>query len=194
MTMKSFMFIRLKMQIFFLSNSPEKCAQMLCDKHCVKMPTETAQILATVWWNTNDIRAFHLREKYGLYKPFKNRKHPSILWTQASIANYKWVVQLLVELCKEFEHRYGHTHKCAQFIPLYQNEFGLPPLFEKDWVPMTERYQAITELSYKDPDPTVAYKIYYFFDKRGFAEWKKNRPAPNWWTSLLPQVLEIMNA
>lgn len=180
------------MQIFFLSNNPRRCAQMLCDKHCVKMPTETAQILATVWWNTNSIRASFLSEKYRFYRPVRNRKHPVIRWTQASTANYKWVVQLLIELCAEFENRYGHPHACAKMIPMYQ-EIGLPPIHEQEWIPMTEEYQAIANLDYKHPDPVVAYRAFYFFDKRSFAVWKKNREAPQWWTDLLPQVLEILS-
>ena len=152
------------------------------------MPTETAQILCTVWWNTNEVLAEQYRDDYGLYKPFSNRKHPSILWTQASIANYLWVVDLLEELCKEFEFRYGHKHKCQMFVDLFRNRFGLPPLLKEEWVPMSFEYQAITNHDLRDEDPVVAYMMYYIEEKRSFAQWKKTREAPGWWLELIEEV------
>ena len=35
------------MNIFALSSDPFEAAQMLCDKHCIKMIVETAQLLST---------------------------------------------------------------------------------------------------------------------------------------------------
>ena len=37
------------MNIFVLDESPVTSAQMQCDKHIVKMPLETAQMLCSVW-------------------------------------------------------------------------------------------------------------------------------------------------
>ena len=37
------------MNIFFVDNNPETAARMLCDKHIVKMPLESAQMLSSVW-------------------------------------------------------------------------------------------------------------------------------------------------
>ena len=37
------------MNIFVLDESPIISAQMQCDKHIVKMPLETAQMLCSVW-------------------------------------------------------------------------------------------------------------------------------------------------
>ena len=39
----------LVMNIFVLDKSPIISAQMQCDKHIVKMPLETAQMLCSVW-------------------------------------------------------------------------------------------------------------------------------------------------
>lgn len=38
------------MNIFILDKDPIIAAQMLCDKHVIKMPLETAQLLCSVFW------------------------------------------------------------------------------------------------------------------------------------------------
>ncbi len=40
--------------------------------------------------------------------------HPSAIWARESKANYQWLAYLLVELCKEYTHRYGKVHKCEE--------------------------------------------------------------------------------
>ena len=60
------------MNIFILDESPIISAQMQCDKHIVKMPLETAQMLCSVW------------HRYGQADrvPYKeaHRNHPCTLW------------------------------------------------------------------------------------------------------------------
>lgn len=179
------------MQIFFLSRNPRKAAQFLCDKHVVKMPTETAQILATVLWIYNPMHAWYFHNMYGLYKPFYNRKHPTIMWVGASVANYMWAIDLLEELCKEYTFRYKKTHYCERFVHLHRNVFGIPHLLKTEWVPMTEEYQAIQDKTMKDSNPIIAYMTYYFLEKRSFAKWNKTRPAPGWWNCNIDEVEKI---
>lgn len=176
------------MQIFFLSTDQRLCAQYLCDKHCVKMPTETAQILSTVWWNSNDLKAFDWQQRYGLYKPVRNKSHPVIRWVQQSTANYRWTVELLKQLCIEFEFRYGHKHACERFVPLFETTFGLPPLLSDDWIPMSQNFQALPD-EFKDDDPVLAYWLNYAVEKRRFAVWNKKRQAPTFWQELVAIVV-----
>jgi hypothetical protein len=55
------------MNIFFLDTDPEAAAVMQCDKHIVKMPLETAQMLCAVY------------HRYGEPAPYKltHANHPS---------------------------------------------------------------------------------------------------------------------
>ena len=68
------------MNIFVLDKSPIISAQMQCDKHIVKMPLETAQMLCSVWH----------RYGQGMNVPYKeaHKNHPCTLWAGDSLLNY----------------------------------------------------------------------------------------------------------
>jgi hypothetical protein len=99
------------MNIFATSHSPAICAQELDDKRLVKMTLETTQILST---------AMHLNGLIGPYKT-THKGHPVVKWTAENDSNFKWTVSLLKEMCKEYTFRYGKTHKCQQYISLFNS-------------------------------------------------------------------------
>ena len=94
------------MNIFYLDENPVIASQYHLDKHIVKMPLETAQILCTIHWT---------KGKEAPYKP-THLKHPCTLWVGESIKNYDWVCELGIALCKEYTYRYGKVHKCEEII------------------------------------------------------------------------------
>ena len=99
------------MNIFYLHTNARKAAMMHCDKHCVKMILETAQMLCTAHRVLDgDARG----DKLGLYRSV-HQKHPSTLWVRASMSNYLWAYDLYMFLCQEFLARYGkqHSRECA---------------------------------------------------------------------------------
>ena len=65
------------MNIFVLHDDPVVAAQMMCDKHVVKMILESNQMLSTV------------ARKYGHDAPYRSThaKHPCTLWTGDSLLN-----------------------------------------------------------------------------------------------------------
>lgn len=147
------------MNIFVLDKNPTIAAQLHLDKHVVKMPLETAQMLSTV---------------NGGY-PYKatHKNHPCTIWARQSKANYMWLVNLGVELCKEYTHRYGKVHKCQAVIEQLQS----PPESVPDG-DMTAFAQAMPD-ECKREDAIEAYREYYRQRKAGFATWK-NRDVPRW--------------
>ena len=68
------------MNIFYLDENHETCAQYHCDKHVIKMILETAQLLCCVHWVS------------GVEAPYKKThvNHPSSVWARESLTNYKW--------------------------------------------------------------------------------------------------------
>ena len=78
------------MNIFYLANNVDDCAKYHMDKHVVKMPLETAQLLCTVHWVC------------GGEAPYKKThlNHPSSIWARYSIENYRWLCKLGKALCK----------------------------------------------------------------------------------------------
>ena len=104
------------MNIFVTDPDPVKSAEVLPDKHVVKMPLETCQMLAVVYskwyfaWG-DDL----LPKKDGT--PYNTQKgafrgHPCTVWAAQSIANTAWLIQHGFALLKEYENRYNKIHSC----------------------------------------------------------------------------------
>ena len=104
------------MNIFVTDPSPYVSAQVLPDKHVVKMPLETCQMLAIVAsdkWGHN----FGVLPKVdgSPYKTDKGafRNHPCTIWAQT---NFRWLIDHGLALCAEYTHRYNKTHSCQYTI------------------------------------------------------------------------------
>lgn len=153
------------MNIFFLHMIPSICAIYHLDKHVVKMILETAQLLCS---------AHHLSDS-NFEPPYKltHKNHPCAIWTRTSLDNYKWLVELGKELCKEYTYRYGKIHKCQTVIEQLDN--NLPPIPE---IGFTTPALAMPN-EYKGDDAVESYRAYYLFEKSHILFWKK-RDTPHW--------------
>lgn len=151
------------MNIFVLDRNPKQAAEWHLDKHIVKMPLETAQMLCTVL-NQN-----------GVKTPYKSThvKHPCTIWAGKSMDNFIWLCELGLELCKEYTYRYDKIHKCEAIIKECLTYCSKVPN-----TGLTEFVQAMPE-EIKQKDPVDGYKNYYRISKKEFATWKKRNP-PNW--------------
>jgi hypothetical protein len=153
------------MNIFFLDYDPKKCAQYHNDKHVVKMILETAQLLCGVHWVMGNEAPYKLSHK----------NHPCSIWVRSSLENYLWLCELGLELCIEYEYRYGKKHKTYDVIMwcilnkpnVSDVEFTSPPLAMPDHCKV-------------DNNPTKSYRNYYMIEKSSFCKWK-GRDIPNWY-------------
>ena len=163
------------MNIFFLHLIPSECAKMHVDKHVVKMILESTQLLCC---------AHHIFPNPDYKPPYKltHKNHPSSIWTRQSTANYLWLVELALELCKEYTYRYEKTHKCESYInelkkniPMIESVEFTPPLMA-----MPDLYKEKITDCVKDNIEIVmeSYRQYYFFEKCELFKWKK-RTMPN---------------
>ena len=136
------------------------------------MILETCQLLCSVW-HMVDI-------DHKIYEPcykLTHKNHPCAVWARTSKDNYEWLCQLGIELCKEYTHRYGKTHKCEPY--LYELAQNAPDL---SVLGFTNPALAMPEM-YKDNDPVEAYRTYYFFEKMHIHSWQgkvNSRPVPEW--------------
>jgi hypothetical protein len=149
--------------IFALSYDVDQAAIWHIDKHIVKMPLETAQMLCS---NLN---------KLGETTPYKtaHANHPCTLWAGKTKENFIWLCELGFSLCEEYTFRYLRRHKCQDVIEFcYKNKSLLPS------GSLTPFAQAMPE-EYKDADPIIAYRNYYKGAKINIASWKL-REAPEW--------------
>jgi len=159
---------KLIMNIFYLSNEPKEIAYQLCDKHIVKMPLESAQMLSSAWWS---LPYDKIKHKIGkIYRPV-HMGHPSTIWTYSARENYLWHYKLFEEMLKEYTRRYNKVHKSSELLeelaecPLTEGAFTEPPQCMPD--------------KYKCDDTITAYRNYYIGDKTRFAKYAYG-PTPTW--------------
>ena len=158
------------MNIFVLHRNPVKSAEMMCDKHVVKMILESAQMLSTVHHlNGSDL------DLDTLYKP-THKHHPSTVWASEHEDNYIWLYKHFLALCDQYCLRYHKTHltftklacvlKTLPHFPV--NLPSVPPLA------MPEQYWATGEKYNNTWDECVrSYRDYYYNEKKSFAVYTK---------------------
>jgi hypothetical protein len=102
------------MNIFVTHQFPAESAIVLPDKHIVKMPLECCQMLSIVgskWYHNYG----QLHKKDG--SPYATEKgafrnHPCTKWAAESIDNTYWLIKWGMNLCDEYQLRYGKFHSC----------------------------------------------------------------------------------
>jgi hypothetical protein len=153
------------MNIFVTSLDPVECAQALDDKRLVKMPLESAQMLCTALIN------------HGIDAPYRSthKKHPCTVWTSENRSNFLWHVSLLEAMGKEFEFRYGKTHKSARISPYFLLHSDALPVGELQPFPRCDLFKSHPEVveAYRE---TLRYK--WLNDKRT-PKWTRRDP-PSW--------------
>ena len=88
------------MNIFAVSSNPVTSAQQLIDKHVVKMPTESCQMLHTNMLyfmfvsahqrepSLKELKEFHAKSHYRYLMKPAMLNHPSTIWARETKANY----------------------------------------------------------------------------------------------------------
>ena len=151
------------MNIFVLDNDPDIAAQMMCDKHVVKMIVETAQILCTVV------------ASFGYDTPYRptHKNHPCTAWAGKNRANWGWLIDHGMALCDEYTERYGKIHKSQSVIEwCAMKHIDLPSGSMTPFaICMPTKYIRQTAVE--------SYREYYVGEKSSFAKWKLG--SPSWW-------------
>jgi hypothetical protein len=182
--------------IFYLDNDVQRCAEMHNDKHCIKMILEYCQLLCTAHrcldgveyidktksgrnvkrWKLGDSRDTILYSATHIH-------HPSAVWCRQSKSNYEWLQQLLVALCKEYTFRYGKVHKCER-DGLVAQLARLPDTISS--APFTEPTPAMPDDVKTAGDSIKSYRNYYNLNKTHLASWKgkiNSRNTPEWFNA-----------
>ena len=180
------------MNIFYLNENPELCAQEHNDKHVVKMCIEYAQLMSTahrvldgeLWYgrtvNGRKIARYFLDDgemNEVLYKA-SHIRHPSNIWVRDSVQHYEWLYDMWTSLCGEYKYRYGRVHESFRKLELF---LMLPPrnLKDKGFTQPPPAMKSFPECIVPK-DSIKSYKNYYWTAKRKFSIWTK-RPKPEWW-------------
>ena len=195
------------MNLFWLDEDLDKCAEYHVDKHVNKMQLEAAQILCTnliidhlfgyvprnltseenqeLTKYRKENQPLAMEDRFVPYLPC-HQNHPSTVWCRTSLENFAWTHCYANALGSESHYRYGTTHKSLAVIN------SLPdPKHMKD-IGATEFALAMKIMpdKYKQGTAIESYRNFYMFDKAEFAEWK-NRDIPDWWN---PDLVTKMTA
>ena len=157
------------MNIFFLSIDNKQCVIMHVNKHVVKMILEHTQILCSVHHVCGS-----LDPNFKIPYKLSHKNHPCNIWARESLSNYNYLIDLSIELCKEYTYRYGKVHKSEQYIR--QMQTSLPNIQDKGFTrparAMPEQYKLKKE-NVTFEDVVESYRNYYFYDKKHIFNWKK---------------------
>lgn len=152
------------MNIFVLDYDPEKAAKMQCDKHVVKMPLETAQLLCSVF---EQGEAPYKRTHYN---------HPCAIWTRKSKDNFLWLVEHGIALCDEYTFRYGKVHKSKAVILWCLSNIGKIKFLQKK----RSHFVLCFDEKHRRKNAVESYRQYYRAEKRSIAKWGQRRSQPGW--------------
>ena len=197
------------MNLFYLDEDLDACAEAHVDKHIVKMPLEVAQILCTTTWIDKHLgfipRALYKEESdhlNSLKKEIKHLKleerpltpylpmmynHPCTIWARSSLDNHEWTHCYGNALGEEYRYRYGKQHKAVTVI----NNLPDPTRLER--LGFTEFGLAMPDILKDYANPIQSYRDYYHLDKATFASWT-GRPTPDWWDESLADYEQRITA
>jgi len=174
--------------IFYISEDPFEAAQMMVDKHVVKMILESAQLLSTAHrlldgeeyvgqslsgrkakrWRLPDERDSNIYQATHI-------NHPSAVWCRESSENYYWLFRHFAALMAEYTYRYGKKHKCDG--PLSVSLMQAPLKITKG--KLTKMPSAMDDQYKISDDPLTNYRNYYKIGKSRMHRWTKRQP-PEW--------------
>lgn len=177
------------MNIFYLDNDPVLAAKYHCDKHCVKMILESAQLLSTAHRVLDGVEGIKISasgrklkswilpdERDQVLYSATHVNHPSAVWVRQSRNNYYWLESLLKALYNEYTFRYGKVH-------LVQQKLEEALLFAPDSLgnsPFTEPPQCMPDYCKIPGNAVAAYRNYYLNEKKDFAVWNHSE-TPDWY-------------
>jgi hypothetical protein len=160
--------------LFVLDPDPKLAAIYHTDRHIVKMPTETAQMISFVYHDPE----LWTREVPDCIMGFSKThyKHPCSIWIRESLSNFKYACEFGMELYREYQYRYQQPDKHQRAKKVFQ--FALENLPSIQDIGLTKFATAMDE-QFIVSDPIDSYRAYYRDGKKHLHNWK-NRNKPHW--------------
>ena len=159
------------MNIFGIDTDTTSCATYHTDRHIVKMPLETAQMVSFVYYHKDlwDGEVPNLLMNFSA----GHDKHPCSLWLRESLVNFLWTCEFGIKLIEEYRFRYdSQKHERCKMIFEWSLD-NLPNLPVAEFTPFAK---AMPE-EYKVDCSIESYRNYYKLGKSELHQWKKrNKP------------------
>jgi hypothetical protein len=182
------------LNLFYLDDDLDLCAEYHIDKHVGKMQLEATQLLSTALWVDRYIgfvpRALTPEEwavineakraeppiderTFTRYLPC-HQNHPSAIWVRSSLEHYYWTINYVNAL--EIE-RLGRGYKKPHDSCKECNRLPEPTRLRDEG--FVRPFQAMPP-ELKSDDVVQDYRLFYMLDKGPFAKWTA-RGKPSWW-------------
>jgi hypothetical protein len=161
------------MNIFGIDTDTTSCATYHIDRHIVKMPLETAQMVSFVYYHKD----LWDGEVPNLLMGFSagHDKHPCSLWLRENLVNFLWTCEFGIKLIEEYRYRYdSQKHERCKMIFEWALD-NLPNLPIAEFSPFAK---AMPE-EYKVDCSIESYRNYYRMGKSELHQWTK-RSKPEW--------------
>jgi len=182
------------MNIFALSENVKEIAMWQMDKHCVKMPLESAMMLSSAHRYLDgkeiiiksktgrNVKKYVLPdERESILYGVSHIHHPSTVWTRTNSENYKWHFNLFLAMLEEYQYRYGKIHACTKLID-HLKECPKNISNGKFFMPTP----AMPDECKVPGDSINSYRNYYNMNKKHLANWSgkiNSRHSPHWFTT-----------
>ena len=165
------------MQIFATDPDPILCAQALDNRRLHKMMVETAQLLCNV-----------VTHHYTVDTPYKplHLAHPASVWAASHMSHAHWLVQHLIALKEERNHRGFGPHATSQHIPFFLRYIPIspPPTFFYNGAKRRSLDLDFTHLPVHDAYKEYLYHRWAFANPHHKPVWT-NRLPPDWYIALI---------
>jgi hypothetical protein len=153
------------MNIFVSSPDPILSAKVLPDKHVVKMPLESCQMLSIVYSNWYYDWGTLPKQDGSAYSTEKGafRNHPCTQWAAKTIYNTAWLIAHGLALSDEYTYRYDKIHACNKALVEAKKMFHQQTGKAITCYSITDDFARAMPDEYKldtSIDTTDAYKMY----------------------------------
>lgn len=182
------------MNIFCVDNDPVIAATQVCDKHSIKMVTETSQMLVSALRRHNCPEHYLPLTKAGTVSKGGYHHHPSTRWAGDSSANFQWLLMHGKALCREYTKRYKREHFCEAGIHKMERywlkyiPFGVKTPFA---IAISEDMKCRQVPHFNTLSPVVQYRLYYKLDKSNIAKWvKRPESKPDWYDLSVEEIIK----
>lgn len=165
------------MQVFLFSPINEENAKWYVDTHVTKIPAHILQILLNSCARTR--RRFPQLKNYNgmpMMPTNSIMNNPFTKWASLHPANFNFLLELGVELCKEYRLRFHQSH----FLEGHILAFDLLETNEDPWL---NRFPWMIPMAFQDKVKGIyqSYMRYYAEAKNHLAVWSNPRDVPPWY-------------
>lgn len=141
------------MNIFPIDKNPEKCVQLMCDQHVVKILTEAVEIYCS------SLIGNKIYDKIPQEQKYKYVKSPWVKWAKIKENRY-WLAYYIYQLNEEYTYRFEKEHKAYSIFKHVSEIMGEVP-YKDIQLTFPKDFLQLVDDNSKCKNSIKAYRNYY---------------------------------